>query len=262
MAQSISSHRPSGDLSGLSRRSVLQLSGGVALLVAVGACARDDATGTGANGDGTLRIAVPSYPSSWDQDFVGFDPVALMLYKNVFPYLIDYGVTTVDGAEISDTENIIPTFAESFEPDAENRVWTLRLRQGVTFASGNELTARILGRAGPSTLLLLGWARGEWPPASSRQQPGLGRISVWDTLAPAIRKAPLCRGGNVSTQTLSRVEELARETWPADAESAVLSSEAEPQWVTVAVVGAVTVATQFGGCQTAINSCVHPGELN
>ncbi|WP_239678170.1 ABC transporter substrate-binding protein [Natronosporangium hydrolyticum] len=113
----------------------------MALLVAVGACARDDADGTGAAGDGTLRIAVPSYPSSWDQDFVGFDPIALMLYKNVFPYLIDYGVTTVDGAEISDTENIIPTFAESFEPDAENRVWTLRLREGVTFASGNELTA-------------------------------------------------------------------------------------------------------------------------
>lgn len=128
--------------SGLSRRSVLQLGGGVALLTAIGGCA------TGADedepdqpGTGTLRIAVPSYPSSWDQDFVGFDPTALMLFKNVYPYMIDYDVTTVDGTPALDTENVLPTFAESFEPDAENRVWTLRLRQGVRFASGNELTA-------------------------------------------------------------------------------------------------------------------------
>lgn len=127
----------------LSRRSVLQLGGGVALLVTAGGCAAggsdDDAPDDPAAA--TLRIAVPSYPSSWDQDFVGFDLTALMLYKNVFPYLIDYGVTAVDGAEVLDTETIVPTFAESFEPDAEQRVWTLRLRRGVTFASGNELTA-------------------------------------------------------------------------------------------------------------------------
>lgn len=128
----------------LSRRSVLQLGGGVALLVALGACARDaegEGTVTGAPSASALRIAVSSYPSSWDQDFVGFDPVALMLFKNVYPYMVDYGVTTVDGSQVLDTQNIVPTFAESFEPDAENRVWTLKLRQGVTFASGNELTA-------------------------------------------------------------------------------------------------------------------------
>jgi peptide/nickel transport system substrate-binding protein len=109
----------------------------------VGGCARG--TGSEEEPDGpaatTLRIAVPSYPSSWDQDFLGFDPVALMLFKNVFAYMIDYGVTSVDGSQILDTENIVPTFAESFEPDAENRVWTLKLRQGVRFPSGNELTA-------------------------------------------------------------------------------------------------------------------------
>ncbi|GAA2900495.1 ABC transporter substrate-binding protein [Streptosporangium fragile] len=136
----------------LSRRSVLQLGGGVALLLAAGCAAGTKAGGSGApaasasSGGGaaasTLRIAVSSYLSSWDQDFVGFDLTALMLYKNVFPYMIDYGVTTVDGGQILDTSAIAPTFAESFEPDADNKVWTLKLRKGVKFASGNEMTAK------------------------------------------------------------------------------------------------------------------------
>jgi peptide/nickel transport system substrate-binding protein len=138
------SSRRSPATSGLSRRSVLQLGGGVALLVAVAGCARDSGSGsgagTGANAS-TLRVAVSGYPGSWDQDFVGFDPTALLLFKNVYPYMIDYGVTEVDGARVLDTQNIVPTFAESFEPDEENRVWTLKLRRGVRFASGNELTA-------------------------------------------------------------------------------------------------------------------------
>nr|MDT0657714.1 ABC transporter substrate-binding protein [Micromonospora sp. DSM 115978] len=130
----------------LSRRSLLQLSGGVALLVATGGCAAgsdtdgDTDTPSGATAD-TLRIAVSSYLSSWDQDFVGFDLTALMLYKNVFPYMIDYAVTEVDGSQILDTENIIPTFAESFEPSPDQKTWTLKLRQGVMFGSGNEMTA-------------------------------------------------------------------------------------------------------------------------
>jgi peptide/nickel transport system substrate-binding protein len=134
----------------LSRRSALRLGGGVALLFAAGCAsgtkggadpaASGAATGSGGAG-GTLRIAVPSYVSSWDQDFVGFDLTALMLFKNVFPYMIDYGVKDVNGAPILDTESIAPTFAESFEPDSGNKVWTLKLRKGVKFASGNEMTA-------------------------------------------------------------------------------------------------------------------------
>ncbi|HLU45276.1 MAG TPA: ABC transporter substrate-binding protein [Natronosporangium sp.] len=134
------SHRSPAQ-SGMSRRSVLQLGGGVALLVALASCAR----GSGSAGSGDevpmLRVGVPGYPGSWDQDYVGFDPTALMLFKNVYPYMIDYGVAEVDGARVMDTQNIVPTFAESFEPDEENRVWTLKLRRGVRFASGNELTA-------------------------------------------------------------------------------------------------------------------------
>lgn len=130
----------------LSRRSVLQLGGVGALLLATGACAAGSKDNPSASASGgakadTLKIAVSSYISSWDQDFVGFDLTALMLYKNVFPYLVDYGVKDVGGSRILDTENVTPTFAESFEPDAEQKVWTLKLRKGVTFASGNEMKA-------------------------------------------------------------------------------------------------------------------------
>ncbi|MDW3847026.1 ABC transporter substrate-binding protein [Micromonospora sp. BRA006-A] len=140
------SPRPGASSPALSRRGVLQLGGSVALLFATGACAADsgskstDGKSGGASAK-TLRIAVSSYLSSWDQDFVGFDLTALMLYKNVFPYLIDYGVTNAGGSQILDTQNITPTFAESFEPDAEQKVWTLKLRRGVKFASGNEMKA-------------------------------------------------------------------------------------------------------------------------
>ncbi|MFF5233571.1 ABC transporter substrate-binding protein [Dactylosporangium sp. NPDC000521] len=130
----------------LSRRSVFQLGGVGALLLATGACASGSKNNTSSSASGgakssTLKIAVSSYISSWDQDFVGFDLTALMLYKNVFPYMIDYGVKTAGGSRILDTENIMPTFAESFEPDAEKKVWTLKLRKGVKFPSGNELKA-------------------------------------------------------------------------------------------------------------------------
>lgn len=99
------------------------------------------ASSSAAAATGTLRVAISSYPGSWDQDFVGFDLTALMLFKNVYPYLIDYGVTDADGSKILDTENVGPAWAESFEPDAEKKVWTLKLRKGITFASGNEMTA-------------------------------------------------------------------------------------------------------------------------
>lgn len=134
------SREPSFLSTSMSRRSVLRLGGGAALLAAIGGCAAGQDNDE-QRGESTLRIALPSYPSSWDQDFVGFDPAALLMFKNVYPYMIDYGVTRVDGTEVLDTQNVIPTFAESFEPDAEMRVWTLRLRRGVTFPSGNELTA-------------------------------------------------------------------------------------------------------------------------
>jgi hypothetical protein len=47
------------------------------------------------------------------------------------PYMVDYTVTTVDGAPVLDTSKIMPTFAESFQPDSSGKVWTLKPRKGV-----------------------------------------------------------------------------------------------------------------------------------
>ncbi|MDQ6527187.1 ABC transporter substrate-binding protein [Nocardioides sp. LHD-245] len=102
------------------------------------------ASGSNDDSDGEsnteLRIAVTAYPSSWDQDFVAFDLVALELYKNIYPYLVDYGTKSVDGGEILDVETIVPTYAESFDsPDGQN--WTLKIKDDATFPNGDPITA-------------------------------------------------------------------------------------------------------------------------
>ncbi len=139
----------------IGRRGFLQLGGGFMLVAAAGtsllssaAGAATPATAAGrrpgsapAGAGGTIRIGIPSYPGSWDQDFVGFDLVALSLYKNIYPYMVDYGVTDIDGARVLDTTNIVPSIAESWTPDADGKVWTLVLKDGLVFPSGNPLTA-------------------------------------------------------------------------------------------------------------------------
>ncbi len=110
--------------------------------LALTGCASGSPTPSGTESAATdeLRVAITSYPSSWDQDFVAFDLVALEMFKNVYPYLVDYGITEVDGGEILDTANIIPTWAESFtSEDGQN--WTLVIKEGATFPSGNPITA-------------------------------------------------------------------------------------------------------------------------
>lgn len=87
-----------------------------------------------------LTVAITAYPSSWDQDFVAFDLVALMFHKNVYPFMVDYEVAEVDGGQILDTENIIPTWAESFESE-DGQNWVLKIREGAKFPSGNPVTA-------------------------------------------------------------------------------------------------------------------------
>ncbi len=61
--------------------------------------------------------------------------------KNTYPFMIDYSVKDVDGGMIHDTDNVLPLFAESWESNEDGTVWTLTLKQGITFPSGNELTA-------------------------------------------------------------------------------------------------------------------------
>ena len=95
----------------------------------------------GARAADTLTIAVPNAPASWDQDYLAFDLTGLALEKNYYPYMVDYGVKTVDGARVQDTTKIVPVYAKSFTPSKGGRVWTLTLKHGIKFPSGNELTA-------------------------------------------------------------------------------------------------------------------------
>lgn len=124
---------------GLGRR--IAIAGAILATAAVvlSGCAAGSSSTSSSSGT-TLKIAVPSYPSSWDQDFVAFDPIALALYKNIYPYLVDYGTTKVDGSTIQDTTNIMPAWAESFT-SKDGKLWTLKLRKDASFKNGNPITA-------------------------------------------------------------------------------------------------------------------------
>jgi peptide/nickel transport system substrate-binding protein len=93
-------------------------------------------------GTAELTVAVPSYPGSWDQDFLAFDLVGLALMKNYYPYMIGLGVSELDGVQVQDTQLIENVFAESWEASPDGKTWTLKLKEGLTFPSGNPLTAR------------------------------------------------------------------------------------------------------------------------
>lgn len=126
--------------SGSGRRRLTTIGAGIlaSALVLAGCAAGSDESEAPASGE--LRIAVTAYPSSWDQDFVAFDPVALEMFKNVYPYMVDYGTKSVEGGEIFDPENIVPTFAESFDsPDGQT--WTLKIKPDAKFPNGDPITA-------------------------------------------------------------------------------------------------------------------------
>ena len=120
---------------GLNRRQFLQLSANLGLLMAV---TSDSAF---AQGSEELVVAIPADTGGWDHDYLAFDLVGLALFKNCYPFMISYGVKPADGALVMDTENIVPVFAESWESDSAGQVWTLKIRKGLKFPSGNPLTA-------------------------------------------------------------------------------------------------------------------------
>lgn len=89
----------------------------------------------------TLTIAVPNAPASWDQDYLAFDLTGLALEKNYYPYPIDYGVKKLDGALVQNTSKVATVYAKSWKSSHNGRVWTLTLKPGIRFPSGNEMTA-------------------------------------------------------------------------------------------------------------------------
>ena len=125
-----------GERHGLTRRQLFELGAGLGLVLTL------TPSGTFAEGRDDLTIAVPADLGGWDHDYLAFDLVGLAIMKNCYPFMIEYGVKEQGGARVMDTGTVVPVFAESWEGDAEGKVWTLKVRKGVKFPSGNEMTAR------------------------------------------------------------------------------------------------------------------------
>lgn len=58
-----------------------------------------------------------------------------------YDQLVTYGIKTENGASIANTEDIQPMLAESWEVNADNTVYTFKLKSGVSFQSGNPVDA-------------------------------------------------------------------------------------------------------------------------
>lgn len=58
-----------------------------------------------------------------------------------YDQLVTYGIKTDNGASIANTEDIKPMLAESWEVNADNTVYTFKLKSGVSFQSGNPVDA-------------------------------------------------------------------------------------------------------------------------
>ena len=127
-----------GGLHEITRRQFFELGGGLGLMLTL------TPSGTFAEGKDELTIAVPADLGGWDHDYLAFDLVGLAVFKNCYPFMIEYGVKEQGGARVMDTGTVEPVFAESWEGDAEGKVWTLKIRRGIKFPSGNELTAKDL----------------------------------------------------------------------------------------------------------------------
>ena len=126
---------PIGERHGLTRRQLFELGAGLGLVLTL------TPSGSFAEGREELAIAIPADLGGWDHDYLAFDLVGLAVMKNCYPFMIEYGVKEQGGARVMDTGTVEPVFAESWESDAEGKVWTLKVRKGVKFPSGNEMTA-------------------------------------------------------------------------------------------------------------------------
>ena len=106
---------------GINRRQFFQLSANVGLLMAV------NPDSVFSQGTRDLVVAIPADLGGWDQDYLAFDLVGLAMFKNCYPYMIDYDVKSAGKALVMDTDNIVPVYAESWESDSKGQVLTLKI---------------------------------------------------------------------------------------------------------------------------------------
>jgi peptide/nickel transport system substrate-binding protein len=89
-----------------------------------------------------LVVGVTADVGSWDQDGGGgYDPTAAILNKATYLYPMDWGVKKVAGGLIADPVNIANVYAQSWTSSQRGKVWTLKLKAGKKWPSGNPVTA-------------------------------------------------------------------------------------------------------------------------
>lgn len=89
-----------------------------------------------------LVVGVSADIGSWDQDGGGgYDPTGAILHKAIYLYPMDWGVKSVAGGKIADPVNIANVYAGSWTSSERGKVWTLKLKAGRKWPSGNPLTA-------------------------------------------------------------------------------------------------------------------------
>jgi peptide/nickel transport system substrate-binding protein len=92
-----------------------------------------------------LVVAVNQDVANWDQDGGGgYDPTGAIIHKAGYLYPMDWGVKRVAGGAIADPVNITNVFAQSWTSSQRGKVWTLKLKAGRKWPSGNPVTAEDL----------------------------------------------------------------------------------------------------------------------
>jgi peptide/nickel transport system substrate-binding protein len=127
----------------LTRKQVLRLGGGIGAAVALGGSSSvfRTAVARAAARRSTLRVGIPNDIGGWDFDYIAFNLTGIMVLKNTYPFAIDYGLTQIGRTPVADTQRFVPVYAKSFTPDKALKVWTLKMRKGLRWPSGNPITA-------------------------------------------------------------------------------------------------------------------------
>jgi peptide/nickel transport system substrate-binding protein len=135
----MSSVKSSTERQRVSRRKLVVFSALVVLAVAAVTAGLASAGGTAG---GPLVIGVTADVGSWDQDGGGgYDPTAAILNKATYLYPMDWGVKKIRGGLIADPVKIANVYARSWTPSQGGKVWTLKLKAGRKWPSGNPVTA-------------------------------------------------------------------------------------------------------------------------
>lgn len=107
-----------------------RLTAALAVALAMGSAWLSGCTRPASNGD-TLVIAVESAPKSMDPRLGYVDGVAARIHQIVFDTLV----------RKNERFEIVPYLAESFEQSPDGKTFTFKLRPGVKFHNGQELTS-------------------------------------------------------------------------------------------------------------------------